>query len=132
MCLSSPPSVGQHKSGLKEGLRIAYQDFLNLRIGVTEIDIQQFITTGEMIYSEFKSARAHSDALAAALVSDLNAAESRCECPGASRLFTFLHYSHFLFNGRLEVHSPGRLPSGVTIDNIRFYTYNHNYPSTDF
>ena len=37
-----------------------------------EADIQQYIATGETIRSEFKSARAHSDALAAALVSFLN------------------------------------------------------------
>ncbi len=39
---------------------------------MTETDIQQFIATGETIHSEFKSARVHSDALAAALVSFLN------------------------------------------------------------
>ncbi len=35
-------------------------------------DIQQYIAAGETIRSEFKSARVHTDALAAALVSFLN------------------------------------------------------------
>jgi len=39
---------------------------------VTESDIQQYIVAGETIRSEFKSARVHADAVAAALVSFLN------------------------------------------------------------
>ncbi len=39
---------------------------------MTKTEIQQLIAVGETMHSEFKSARVHSDALAAALVSFLN------------------------------------------------------------